>query len=248
MCESAKSAANAPLDYVPAPRWYGRRAWRRMVIVVVLLGGTAAALRWGPALWLTMRLLYWQRQALNYTASPDQIVYEEQPQSAKKLLAGTGGYAPFTTYSNSNTMAAFVPVCQSKLSGVLFRPGPLLGPTLFLHELKTPDGRSHLVLVEYQVGSNATRFNCRIEIIRPATPLKPAATAPNSTAMLFTPAGSQDPQVRVYAGQPDPADPSHFTIRYEMWGQSDILDGRIDNTPRVTLTAKNRPQRPARPP
>jgi hypothetical protein len=50
--------------------------------------------------------------------------------------------------------------------------------------------------------------------------------------------------VRIYAGQPDPNDPSHFTIRYQMWGKEDILDGRLGNDDQVTLTPRNRPTEP----
>ena len=50
------------------------------------------------------------------------------------------------------------------------------------------------------------------------------------------------PNVRVYAGQPDASDPSHFTVRYEMWGKSDVLDGRLDDKDNVTLTPRNPPQ------
>jgi hypothetical protein len=49
----------------------------------------------------------------------------------------------------------------------------------------------------------------------------------------------------MYAGQPDPADPSHFTIRYQMWGQEDVLDGRLDDNDNVTLTPRHSPQMPA---
>jgi hypothetical protein len=49
------------------------------------------------------------------------------------------------------------------------------------------------------------------------------------------------PNIRIYAGQADPADPSHFTIRYQMWGQEDILDGRLDGHDNVTLTPRHPP-------
>src|SRR5207237_5055150 len=35
--------------------------------------------------------------------------------------------------------------------------------------------------------------------------------------------------LRIYAGQPDPADESHFTIAYEINDQKDILDGYLQN-------------------
>jgi hypothetical protein len=41
--------------------------------------------------------------------------------------------------------------------------------------------------------------------------------------------------VRVYAGQPDPADPAHFTIAYELDGKKGVIDGYVGNDDRVTL-------------
>jgi hypothetical protein len=46
------------------------------------------------------------------------------------------------------------------------------------------------------------------------------------------------------AGQPDPVDPSHFTIRYQMWGQDDVLDGRLNDDDSVTLTPRHAPTEP----
>jgi hypothetical protein len=50
------------------------------------------------------------------------------------------------------------------------------------------------------------------------------------------------PRVRVYAGQIDPQDASHFTIRYEMWGQSDVLDGWLNDHDAVRLQQRNPPR------
>jgi hypothetical protein len=49
------------------------------------------------------------------------------------------------------------------------------------------------------------------------------------------------PLVRIFAGQPDPNDPGHFTIRYRMWGQEDVLDGRLLDNDQVTLMSRKQP-------
>jgi hypothetical protein len=54
----------------------------------------------------------------------------------------------------------------------------------------------------------------------------------------------QPPNVRIFAGQPDPADASHFTIRYQMWGREDIIDGRIDDQEQVSFRPRNPPTGP----
>jgi hypothetical protein len=49
----------------------------------------------------------------------------------------------------------------------------------------------------------------------------------------------------MFSGQPDPNDPSHFTIRYQMWGKEDVLDGRLGDDDQVTLTPRHLPTEPA---
>ena len=68
----------------------------------------------------------------------------------------------------------------------------------------------------------------------------------NQTAVIyrFESIHSATAMERVYAGQVDPNDPSHFTIRYQIWGQEDIVDGRLDNTGKLTLKQRNPPKPP----
>src|SRR5687767_5978251 len=149
MDDDPRLTSNCPLDYAPAPRWRRRRRpWQRGIGILFLIAIGFAIWHLGPAAWNTARMLYWQRQALTYTAPPDQVVYEEEPQSAKTLLAGSGGYAPFTPGYSITAAAVHVPSCVGKLSGVILPASPITGATLFLHEMKTPDGRPHLVLVQ----------------------------------------------------------------------------------------------------
>lgn len=44
--------------------------------------------------------------------------------------------------------------------------------------------------------------------------------------------------IRVYAGQPDSADESHFTIRYEINNKNDIIDGYLQDDGSVTLACR----------
>ena len=55
----------------------------------------------------------------------------------------------------------------------------------------------------------------------------------------FTVFSATATQSAVYAE--DSADPSHFTIRYEMWGKSDVLDGRLNDDDSVTLEPRHPP-------
>jgi hypothetical protein len=42
-------------------------------------------------------------------------------------------------------------------------------------------------------------------------------------------------RTRLYSGRPDPADPSRFTIDYEVCGQRDTIDGQLLEAGSVTL-------------
>ncbi len=44
--------------------------------------------------------------------------------------------------------------------------------------------------------------------------------------------------VRVFAGQPDPADPAHFTISYTVVGQPGVIDGRLGDDDTITLKVR----------
>jgi hypothetical protein len=44
--------------------------------------------------------------------------------------------------------------------------------------------------------------------------------------------------LRLFFGQPDPADDSHFTIRYDAGTRKGIIDGRLNRDDSVTLTAR----------
>ncbi|HYO09077.1 MAG TPA: hypothetical protein VER17_08895 [Tepidisphaeraceae bacterium] len=52
------------------------------------------------------------------------------------------------------------------------------------------------------------------------------------------------PNVRVYAGQPARLDASKFTVRYQVWGQFDTLDGQLRDDDSVTLVPRKRPDPP----
>jgi hypothetical protein len=43
---------------------------------------------------------------------------------------------------------------------------------------------------------------------------------------------------RMFAGQPDPQDPSHFTIRYQIDGKEGVIDGRLSDGDRLMFTPR----------
>src|SRR5436305_1688958 len=89
------SPSNRPLNYAPAPP--RTRKWLfRSTLLAILLVLTGVAWRWGPAARRQAQLLYWQRKCRTYTAPRDEVVYEEDPAAAARLLVNNAAhYAPY---------------------------------------------------------------------------------------------------------------------------------------------------------
>ncbi len=254
------SSGPIPLEYAPLPpRW--RKHVRRILLGLILVAGAFCAWRWGPYAWHQSQLLYWQRQCLNFSASPDTVVYEEDP-TASALLRQRSDYSLYVLkwaqglIRNSTTMydAAFCPQCWRNLRTffpVDYRVNA--GAIIFLHERISCAGHRRLVWVNYRpsMGTFSRGFDSALnydgDAIPPATWTKPAIFERWSYGEIVNINFEEHPPlVRVYAGQPDPTDPAHFTIRYQMWGQEDTLDGRLLDDDQITLTPRHRPQEPRR--
>lgn len=115
----------------------------------------------------------------------------------------------------------------------------------FLHQRRSPSGNTRLVVIGDLFNSInydtcvPTGFFGRsppIEnesILFGVTPLLLDAYDTNGDGIADRPF-----HLRVYAGQPDPNDQSHFTIRYEIDNQKDIIDGYLQDDGSVKLTCR----------
>ncbi len=243
------------LDYGPPPPIHRQRRWRRAALLIVLLACVACGWEWGPEYWAKTKFLYVQRQCLTYVAPPDQVVYESDPARFAALASQTPEYATLLNWARAKRLVR-TPQCWAAFEAMAYprkvMARSLRGPfdgTLFLHELKAPDGKPILVRVGYTEPSNDPAFipgfDVTEEICRSATwstPVKELTPAYVIDVMSRT--DLEPPMLRFFAGQPDAADPSHFTIRYQAWGQEDVLDGRVEADGRVSLKPRNRPEAP----
>jgi hypothetical protein len=252
----ALSPEAQPLDYGLAQPQRRRRVVRALALVAFTLLGLAAW-RWGPPAWRQAQIRYYQHQCLIYSAPADQVVYEEEPAAAATLLANRSNYEPFRWdyWDPANKMPApaaarILPFYQSfeTLNGRTMRlqGGTAYEAVLFLHERTTSSGQRRLVKVtliaepfsfwafvmegdryESQSWAQANRSNSLVE---------PFDTRPRHVG---SPGPLHPPHLRIYAGQPDPKDASHFTIRYQTWGQEDVMDGYLVNNDTVMLKPRN---------
>jgi len=215
-------------------------------------------------------MLYVQRQCMRYAAPADRVAYEEAPAAtARPVPAGGEDYAypinrqtldsgqfdkPVAVVANVH-----IPHVWERYEGGFF-PG-VLSPAvvargylvpyravIFLHERTSPAGHRRLVCIRYFPDWDAFRntmlsgYSLEPIVVIPATLTSPPKLAqqPDFIGALNTSARTPM-NVRVFAGQPDANDASHFTIRYQMWGQEDVWDGTLKDDDTVVLKPRNTP-------
>jgi len=222
----------APLDYAPGAPIRRRTRIRRVSLVVALVIATTVCVRYGPQTYRQARFLYLQHQCLAYTAPVDQVVYDENsPERLKQP-----GYIAMRTAATP--VAAYIAPPLQTIGGVLPPIGTGAGrtagsgATLFLHERRNAAGQSRLILVQRNPVpclSPTFRYPMGLEVFV----FDPATWQTASRSLLDWRGGyceNHTDDLRIFAGQIDADDASHFTIRYEVKGKSGLIDGRLNKT------------------
>ena len=240
----------AKLEYASGPVHRGRILRRviRIAVLVTLLVAAATSYRWTPPARQRAQLLYWQRQCLNYSRSPDRIVYDSEHPPAD--------------------FAAEFPRCLIKFEQMVPNSGPSVGPLgwqsvstrvvsntpyiSFLHERKSKGGTVRLVVIGEPVEGVTWH-----DTYTPTGVFGQPAPAQNFTddgySILLDPffvsadLNYQPHRLRVYAGQTDPNDESHFTIAYMVNEKSDVIDGYLQDDGSIKIAFCAGPSRRQRP-
>jgi hypothetical protein len=233
------------------------------VLLGVLACLAVAGWRWGPPVWKHAQFLYWQRQCLAYAAPADQVVFENDTERAGKLLRQPGyvNVAP----PGAPPVAVYMPRCWSEamnLGGVSVvntgfgAGGP--GATLFLHERTTASGVRRLVAVHAPVGTPGVAglpipapVVVQPATLRTAPAVRDAVAKVHLDLLFHAPpgggsfsllSGPSGTTARFFAGQADPADPSHFTIPFECGGSRGTIEGWLKGDgDLLTLAFKAKP-------
>jgi hypothetical protein len=176
-----------------------------------------------------------------YRAPADRVVCELDPARAKALLGANasgastdGGYAAI--YRDMG--AEFTPTCWKAIGAYAIYPdGDTAGKwgispagIAFLHERTAPGGAPAIVRVQVGMISTAKPVLNPL-VIRDVHGL---GVAPRELGILLDPADD----FRVFAGQPDGADASHFTIGYEINGKRGMIDGWLLPDDQIKLTPR----------
>jgi hypothetical protein len=229
--------ARAALEYAPGAPIRRRRRIRRAVLFCLVVAIASCGFIWGPTTWSRAKLLYHQRQCLRYTAPPDQVVFDSNPARVAQL-SGDPNYVIWRGCAFRKPPGNWPPILAAATGGV--RIGAPAGATLFLHELKA-GGQSRLVMLERTVAADESPYfiagyDVQPHALIPATFRNPHVTELQFPMDIDVIDGMGPHDIRIYAGQPDPADASHFTVRYESQGQTHTAHGYLRADGHVYLT------------
>ncbi|MBA2440222.1 MAG: hypothetical protein H0V50_06060 [Thermoleophilaceae bacterium] len=219
------------LDYAPALPMLRRARMRRWITAGSALLLLAGIITLAPRAARRLQFAYWQRQCMSYAAPPTQVVHDNDPVEIPKLIA------PPLSYDGSLAIgrAFLIPAAYRRLL-----VNSSVG-TAFLHERVTPQGEARLVAVDLYTTSLRTNTMGFL-----ANALDPSTTVRGPRALLTVTRGDganvavQPGDVfRVFAGQPDPKDASHFTIDYLLNGTRYTLDGWLKDGGVVIIEARD---------
>jgi hypothetical protein len=232
---SAVPTTNPQLDYAPPLSGPRHRYARRLIRAVLIL---VLAIWLLPRLFFHAQVLWWQHECLNYTAPADKIVYDDTSYPKNFLPTAPDDHSihlDFRKINISNTVE-----CLGRLHDASSSKFPLdAGTLLYLHARRNPAGDNRLVAViltnrlGYQLN-----FSCLF--LEPASPISAVGLGCGINTFAL-PIKQSDKPLRLYAAQSDLADPTRFTIRYDIDGQQGIIEGKLETDSGITLKVLDGP-------
>jgi hypothetical protein len=196
------------------------------VLAVLLLAAAGGFWWWHEPLIAHGRLLYWQHKCQTHTFAPDAVV-------ASSIGPGGTTAAPIPSYWTEYEFSA------GAVGGVL-RRSTLAETVVFLHRRRSPAGHERVVAVRC-----VPMYLTSASVAQAFEPLvvKPAdfwrfTSRPSLRYGTFPGGYPVNAAVRVFGGQPDPADPSHFTIAYTVNDRPGVIDGRLRDDGTVDLRVR----------
>lgn len=189
------------LSYAVKPKWHQRRSARRWLLVLCVIVVVTTSIAYGWRWYPRARTLWDQRKLLNFDWPEGQTFSE----------------------------------CSFEEADPVFSSGQLYEPRIMIHGRRSPNRPSRLVLVhagfftrwQHQKWPDSQRQSSDITaiVLETATWTSPGRAAGygklGNGYLMSVPIG----QLSFSAGQPDPDDESHFTIKYATSDGSGTIDG-----------------------
>lgn len=236
-------------DYASRPVWYRRNRTRWLTLGSILV--VAAALLWSlPLAWQRARILFWQRQCL-HALSPSEPIFVSRTIDQARAAAGDPQHPGLYSFPSAPVLIPREFECRTNLKQAIATPNanPPEVP-VFVHQRISPSGNVRLVVVNLsasealRISEYSTALSVSLgfvpQVVAPATLCRDPVEV--TAAKRSTGLGTLSyRRVRVFAGQRDPADPSRFTITYEVDDDRGCIEGRLldnDTIELISLTVK----------
>lgn len=211
-----------PLNYAPAAPL--AHPWIRLAYRLVILAGAIAVLcLWGPPACRWAQFLYWQHRCMTYAPARDHPVFR----------------CDLTThqifYSELNPL-------RGRFENFGDSPSRWTLPTIFLHEMKRPDGSPRLVSLSadrFCLSDITSGYSLRLDAqqwIPAEFPARPQPAGPQRQAMLDIPRDAK--RLNLLAGRVDPVNPSHFTFDYELDNRRHTVDAWLNDADELLVCAR----------
>ena len=224
-------AEAAALQYEPAPRSARRRRLIARAILIAVIGIVIVlGVSVFPRANRRVRILVAQSKCMQFEIPAGTVVFESDPTRAQNL-------ARDGRYTIGSDRAGLMKTPLDRLDEV-DPPTQLVcdfrRAIAFLHSRRSPGGRTRLVCVTVTPFEKLWHpLYAEAIVWEPATWSLPRRAEWSSTAVAFVDRHGAWP--RVFAGQPDPHDPSHFTIAFEWRGRHGVLDGWLKDDDTVSM-------------
>jgi hypothetical protein len=210
------------LDYAQPTPWLRRRSSRRVALLLFAIIALGFGMRWGSFLVERVQANYWFAKCMGYDAPADRPVYE--PRQSGWVTTIPEPWTKFSLYWGGSS--------------------PMTGGTLFLHERRTRAGERRLIAVDAVSMIFPRTLQLQANVFGPAIGMAPAQRKSAVVRVLNFPFDADE--MRIYAGQPDPADASHFTMRYEIGNRHGLIDGWLRDDDTVVIEPREQsPTQPA---
>jgi hypothetical protein len=204
------------------------------VALLLLVGGVLALVTsFRPWIWYQSKNEYYWHLHRTSVCPPDTVAFDDDPRRfveyQRKFGPSVGTYPPYIAWD----------ICPSA--------GRLVGEwkwlPLFVHGRTTAGGSERIVVVGFRgFGGNAPRKGeeMTFSLAYYSIPLY-AAAHDDTWRYGKLPIRFISGQSRLYAGQPDPKDASHFTIDYEISGVRGTVDGWLQPDDTVKMQIRDGP-------
>jgi hypothetical protein len=182
-----------------------------------------------------------QRRWMEASLPATQVVYEEDRAAAVALLQSSPDYRE-EYFPDSRERASWgASVCRYVPPAYHFDYQS--GGGLFLHGRVSRGGHERIVAVSptvYYVCRHYREIGFTFSTGTPATRVLSSSPVFRSFLPHRLPLNG-DERLRIYAGQPDPVDLSHWTMRYEINGVPGTIDGWLSDNEGIWLQVRDGP-------